>query len=502
MLEWTTLRKALEGLGEKIQVLRCSSVDEIMHRHFRSRNGDCEPVSFTRYWKGMEAILHACGVFHDGDLDSPTESKVQSLRSFRDSVLELGEPDVASEVDVYSLAELRHLYERLRDEAASSSVQVHSYWEEKLGMIQGDEEDVTADEIAIALLSWLEDLLKDCLGDENGFEGSSETGSSDHEDGLNEANLYKGLGATADFGGRTADFGHHIGLSVANGDLGGAMSRIATPLDVAGGGTFGHGLPLPPPPSRNPSLQWLIAVEPGDRIEVRHFHEQLIRRLPHDGSELLISQLYSALRDTVDAHIEATGGATPSGATPRLRTARASIRAGVERLAGVARRYLRSAFRDWEDEAYMSPARPRIPAAGQVTELNLFAELIKSQAKSAEILERRHQQIFPAFRLAFLLGKAQRRYLSSAIARWQAWPLGLPAGSPASARSPNVASSPGLEFEERSGPLASPSGWSNASGASASWRRRPSQRSPVSSSTVARSPLAQSRSTLRNHSSA
>mmetsp|Transcript_16989 Transcript_16989/g.30323 ORF Transcript_16989/g.30323 Transcript_16989/m.30323 type:complete len:481 (+) Transcript_16989:2-1444(+) len=475
-----------------------------MHRHFSLQSGDCELVSFTRYWKGMEAILHACGVFHDGDLDSPTELKVQSLRAFRDSVLELGEPDV----DVYSLAELRQLYERLRDEAAASSTQVHSYWEEKLGMLPSDEdhEDVTADEIANALLTWIEDLLKDYLGDENGFEGASETGSSDQEDMLGEAGLYrKGLGATADFGGRTADFGCSEGLSVANGDLGGAMSRFATPVDVAGGGTFGQGLPLPPPPGRSGHHQWLRAVEPGDRIEVRQFHEQFVRHLPNDGSELLISQLYSALRDTVEAHTEAIGGATPSGATPRRRTARAAIRAGVERLAGVARRYLRGAFRDWEDQAYMlqgSRAGSR-PVSGQVGEVNILAELVRSQARAAEILERRYHLVYPTYRLAWILGQAQRRSLSSALARWQPWPPGsaaMPAGSPAAARSPGIASSPGPDSEERpasgSGPLASPGAWSNAS--SASWhRRRPSGRSPHASSQGSRSPTVPSRAALQ-----
>lgn len=502
-LDWTTLRKALEGLGQRVQVLQCSSVDEIMHRHFSLRSGDCEPVSFTRYWKGMEAILHACGVFHDGDLDSPTELKVQSLRSFRDSVLDLGESDV----ETYSLAELRQLYERLRDEAATSSTQVHSYWEEKLGMLPSDEDhedlkDVTSEEIANALLTWIEDLLKDYLGDDPAFEGASETGSSDQEDMLGEAGLYKGLGATADFGGRTADFGSSSGLSVANGDLGGAMSRFATPVDVAGGGTFGQGLPLPPQPGRatlgrSGHHQWLRAAEPGDRIEVRQFREQLIRHLPNNGSELLINQLYSALRDTVEAHSEATGGATPSGATPRRRTARAQIREGVERLAGVSRRYLRGYFRDWESEAYMlqgSRSGPR-PAAGQVADMNLLAELVRSQARCAEVLERRYNLVYPTYRLAWILGQAQRRSISSALARWQPWPQGsaaMPAGSPAVARSPGIASSPGPDSEERTAPLASPGAWSNAS--SASWhRRRPSGRSPQASSQGSRSPMAPSR---------
>jgi hypothetical protein len=239
MLEWNILRKALEGLGCRVQVLECNTVDEIMQKHFCSRAGRCEPVSFTRYWRGMEAILHACGVFH-GPLEPGIELKVQSLRLFRDAVLdELGSGSRAPEAESYPMAELRALYERLAH-LATAQPEVLSYWQEKLRVLpQDDDEEVTSDEIATALLAWLEELLKDCLGVDD-IDGVSEEGSSEGD--VSPAGSRPALFGfnTADFGGGvlagTADFGSQL-TSVRHG----AKDRYPASLDLSGGGTFGAG---------------------------------------------------------------------------------------------------------------------------------------------------------------------------------------------------------------------------------------------------------------------
>merc|ERR1719440_2777208 len=95
-----------------------------------------------------------------------------------------------SEVDTYSMAELRALYERLARLATEPELQpeVLAYWQEKLRVLPQDEDGeellVTSDEIATALLAWLEELLKDCLGDSptDDIDGGSEEGSYEPED--------------------------------------------------------------------------------------------------------------------------------------------------------------------------------------------------------------------------------------------------------------------------------------------------------------------------------
>merc|ERR1719491_1084679 len=81
LLNWETLRKALDGLpmGMQCERLRCSSVNEILTRHFGSGR---EHVNFTRYWHGMEVILISCDTFHQGSIDALTQQKVTSLRHF------------------------------------------------------------------------------------------------------------------------------------------------------------------------------------------------------------------------------------------------------------------------------------------------------------------------------------------------------------------------------------------------------------------------------------
>lgn len=467
MLEWNTLRKALEGLGCRVQALDCNTVDEIMQKHFSSRAGCEEPVSFTRYWRGMEAILHACGVFY-GPLDPLIEKKVASLRSFRDAVLdELACNSQTPDADSYTMAQLRSLYQRLAHLAAISpepQPEVLAYWQEKLRVLPlGEESFVTSDEIAAALLEWLEELLQDSLGDMSAdiADGASDEDSLQSEDEAPTRSTLFGFD-TADFGGGgglagTADFGRqlHAGRSGTAGD------RFQTPFDLSGGGTFGAGMPLPRPPARlaptadgqargpgpPPPLSWaaeergrasgstpawLRNPEPGERLEVRRFREALARRLDSDadGSELLISQLYSAVRDAVEAQQEAS---TPNSSTPRRRAARAAVFAAVSRLNGVKNRWLRRLFRDFETQALLC-YRPQaiIPGAPEVGGRDIIADCVASQARAAEVLERRAACVPVAYRLAWLLARARRRSLCGVLARLRLLRDGrsAPAGSP------------------------------------------------------------------------
>ncbi|CAL1154394.1 unnamed protein product, partial [Cladocopium goreaui] len=75
---------------------------------------------------------------------------IASLRHFRDLLLEL---DAATT----PVAELRRLYGRLQQMATSAVVA--NYWTLKLQELHQDAQTVSADEIAFALLKWLEELL-------------------------------------------------------------------------------------------------------------------------------------------------------------------------------------------------------------------------------------------------------------------------------------------------------------------------------------------------------
>merc|ERR1719440_1320955 len=114
-----------------------------------------------------------------------------------------------SEVDTYSMAELRALYERLARLATEPELQpeVLAYWQEKLRVLPQDDDGeellVTSDEIATALLAWLEELLKDCLGDSltGDADGGSEEASSEGDEEQSQVSRPVAFGfGTADFG--------------------------------------------------------------------------------------------------------------------------------------------------------------------------------------------------------------------------------------------------------------------------------------------------------------
>lgn len=284
-----TLRRALEGLGDRIQSLECSSVDEILWRHFGCGRGS--HVSFTRYWRGMETILHACNSFNSHGVDAGIDAKVASLRAFRDSVLD--ELPVQSRLDasghngarveIYQVVDLKLLYQRLR-------YSVPDYWEDRLASLSEDDQTVTGDEIAVALLSWLEELLQDFLSDhgapDDGGGWSQEGSTTDDEEAAEhqqssmaalgssrQHSPHHGTGGTGGSPRSALAAKRHHSPHAANGSTGGTSRSSPRPFPAAAApgngaaqqpgafagsidlqsGCLGNRPLLPPPPQRRPS---------------------------------------------------------------------------------------------------------------------------------------------------------------------------------------------------------------------------------------------------------
>lgn len=412
VLRWGTLRQALKGVGGRVQSLRCTSVDDILRRHFGSERGDRGHVSFTRYWRGMEAILEACGAFHGGGVDYETEQKVASLRSFRDAVLEELEsscnPNEDSESGTYLVLDLRVICWRLRRAAAPTEPTVAAYWEERLGGLPADEESVTGDEIASALLAWLEDLLKEEFVMDNGeAEPVLELESDGHESSGGEEEEASwgppasaprgsgsGVGGTGS-GGRSGGGGGYAtsavplapppprrpGSGVFSGSGGypgggGSSASAAPPATTSnsphedypvmgslrrGVAKTSHGSGGTGPLSRVPS--WLME-EQDVGPEEEKFRELLAKHLDDGGGTFI--DLYRAVRDAVDDE----GGLDPGGGTPRRSGASgyrvpgpAAVRAGATRLGVVVRHRLRESFRCLEIEMAPPDGGGREPGA-------------------------------------------------------------------------------------------------------------------------------------------
>jgi len=362
VIHWDILRQALIGLGNRVQMLECNSVDDILNQHFRGRRlsseRDFDHVNFTQYWIGMEAILQACGVFNrGGGVNIITEERVASLRSFRDAVLDRD----------CTVLQLRSLCEQL----AHASEHIADFWQEKLALLNnGEDSEVTSDEIAVALRTWLVELLEDFLGDDvedmRAIYSDSETSSRSSEGGPVDA---------AAVSGSTLSRGFQLPEVPA-------VPAVPSPIP-----RFNESPGKPAFP-----LNWLAPAdhEPHD---IQRFREQLDRYLGSGSSDTLtLTQLYRGVRTIL---------VPPSVAT------RAAAQAGCHRLACIFRCRIRYAFRSWE--LYVPEPAPN----------TMFAELICSQARAAKLLEQRGHFAGSAFDLATILSRVRARHLGTALGRWR-----------------------------------------------------------------------------------
>lgn len=455
VVQWGTLRITLEGIGCRARNLSCNSVDDILRRHFGTSGINRDHVTFTQYWYGMEEILQACGAFHNGGVDTDTEHKVCSLRSFRDAVLgDLQAAEIRRESHSALLADgeeeefddaggallvidLRRHFERLRWGARPA---VAAYWEERLQGLPGDEESVTGDEIASALLAWLEELLKEAM------EGLDESGSPGFGD------MGYGEEAGSSSGDEPASLAGPPGATAA------ALAR------ARGGGLGALGRSLPPPPGRRwrppmarddasaargaqPS-SWLTGAGPEDE----RFRDFLLARVGEADTMTSFMELYRVVRDAVEDEEDAAAttdsslAASPPPRTPPQRRVPASgaaavpfIRAGAGRLADVVSRRLREPFRALEDEVFLAEG---FAEEGQPPN-DIIVNLICSQARSAETLERRAARVPWAYRLASVLARVRNQRCKEAIAQWRGTPSRF---SLASTATPSPAGSPLASF--------------------------------------------------------
>lgn len=358
----------------RCEALRDSNTDEVLQRYFRpsGSTGTPEYVNFIVFWRGMETILQTAGVFNPGGLEVVTSQTVTTLRQFRDAVLQEMPQRVAGRLDAdYSVRQLRTLCERLHRAATTQGFQasVAEYWIEKLQELPPDGEMVSGDEIAVALLQWLEALLGcgDNLSDATGTEDEPEQES---------------------FSDDQAD-------------------------DGAAGNPAG--------------LDWLWAAprsregEP-EAPEAVRFRTLLCGTLEQTQSseELSLPRFYRLVREAMEI-------AEGLPVTPRSGEAQSfnksafqlTTLAVAKRVSVVVQRHVRTAFRMLADIRRPAATFPE----GNSGQGSILAGLIRSQAMAAQILETRASMAPRAFRMACLLAKllerARLHWLQRALATLQ-----------------------------------------------------------------------------------
>lgn len=485
MLQWQTLKRTLT----KVDIDK-ANLEEILLRDF----GLGQPyVNFTRYWRGMEVILRTCGSYQEEGLERDIQDAVTSLRAFRDSVLESSSSRSAAGVGNFTMTRLLRLCESLQREAASrGSHFVAEYWQENCALLvkEGGEEAMTDDKIASVLCNWLGELIRDDV-----LEGDSEHGLHFEQHPNDQSPVSSGVEPEPEDSRRWGPD------SPSNPHYHDSDDRTQG-LSVKG---------------LNADWGWLAVTKMDQPAEVTNFQDNLIRSLSGCRDQIRFSSLYRAMRDSFDEDC------VFASAPPAAGFSAVSLRVAAYTLNAVVLKQIRPIFRKLDARIPQSVPRPmsivmqspaeklRARARGGIQSSNrssLIAELLCSQAKAAEVLERRCKAVPWAYRLNWLLARARRRALHGCLSRWrypttsreitvtapQAGPFRGELPPPPAVPPPAVSSIPGsgsLAGSHSAGVPGAPSGMSsNIPSPVAAIGSTGSLRAPVGSTASLQSPMA------------
>jgi len=280
------------------------------------------------------------------------------------------------------------------------STATYNFWEARIHHLHRfpPEWRVNGDQISSYLLGWLVALLKDHLGCEPPSPEASGSSSS-------------------------LDNPEMAGYPVQN--IGTNQPRHATEFvqQILGNGESYHPQPRArwDPHERNGAVrqirnswgpEWLESdeVEPA---EVRRFRLQLRQQLAahHDDSNgdfvLALPELFSAVRDSIE-----TG--PPD----------AAVRSCVSILEGVVLRHIRPTFRHWEKWMIQGTRKSSQSSCGpwagpHCRGSDVVVELICSQAKAMEVLEKKVHTVPHLCRVTWIVARARNRCLQSVLAKWR-----------------------------------------------------------------------------------
>lgn len=430
-VSWHTLRHLLASSGPRLEVLQCDSMEDLLRQHFGVRHGG--HVSFLHYWRGMEAILQACGSFRSGGgVDAVTERQIDGLRRFREQLLQ----DVLLDRPPYtcSVVDLQSLCDSI---ALSHDAHVRDYWELKSrDLAQG--ETKTLGDIASTLVLWLQELLGDFLPEHQSGHASMNT-STDSADSVHTHRRGAPFAAEtqpaqprpeAAPGGALHREPMSSGMSWHRASALAPQSRLHGPssrsslqglgqVSTTASRSATHGTPVSSAtrPARSAAAafplppDWLAAARGAQDEEAELFRERLVWQLGAEGADLsgealTARQLYRSVKSALRAGRPAAPVAEPLQLVPP------GVWAGAAQLSGLVCRRLRGPLQSLEKNCQEA-------SAAQQPLVHLRVELLASQARAAALLERRVAEAPGAFGLAHLLGKLVRLQRCGALVHWR-----------------------------------------------------------------------------------
>jgi len=387
------LKQELEGhSGDFAQ----NSADEILQSTMQP---DADGVvGFLQFWKGMEEILRARGTLRTHDLTPAQMEAISGFRFLRTCLLDMEKRQISQDRSSFSVGELRYFMDRTIENTGAEG---QDFWRQRAKQLPGDSEMlVTGEEVASALLTWLEDLVGEGPGEDEEEEDSAE----DDEEPEREA------------------------------------SALPTPSTKASSTSFAYAsppIPAPtgPPPQRQvqrPSLVFerglsnlLTKMEARPKVatkesvaewrEVIEFQVSLSRWMKsvQGKEELDLSKLHRFAK----GHFGKLNARRKSNLTPRRANRNLREKAALvlkTRLRDLLLRRLSSSMARWRSFALQEAAQnASVPTMSGGS--SIFKELLKSQCQCAVMLETRVRLSHRAGGLAFCLAKLQRKTLRTAL---------------------------------------------------------------------------------------
>eukprot|EP00928_Gymnodinium_smaydae_P046746 TRINITY_DN31164_c0_g1_i1.p1 TRINITY_DN31164_c0_g1~~TRINITY_DN31164_c0_g1_i1.p1 ORF type:complete len:591 (-),score=120.43 TRINITY_DN31164_c0_g1_i1:260-2002(-) len=160
------IRNVLQGeLQDKVESLGGGSVDDVLWKYMQPDASGI--VGFLHFWRGMEDILKTCGAYRVCLSESQAHA-IAGFRFLRSCVLEMAQTEECQGRSAIRVSELRYFIEKTTHRAGPEGT---VYWQNQADLLPEDHVVVTGEEVASALLAWLEDLVE-AGADEDGEEGS------------------------------------------------------------------------------------------------------------------------------------------------------------------------------------------------------------------------------------------------------------------------------------------------------------------------------------------
>mmetsp|Transcript_51238 Transcript_51238/g.120090 ORF Transcript_51238/g.120090 Transcript_51238/m.120090 type:complete len:582 (-) Transcript_51238:19-1764(-) len=144
-------------LMDKVEALSCSSVDDILERYLQPDQAGT--VGFLEFWRGMEQILQACDV--PGIHSAGAKRQVlDAFRFLRTCILNLAPEDSTGDRAEFTVSELRFFIIKAQGVGGPDGHHAQRFWDFPLSNLPNDDECVTGEEVASAVLTWLEMLME------------------------------------------------------------------------------------------------------------------------------------------------------------------------------------------------------------------------------------------------------------------------------------------------------------------------------------------------------